>query len=432
MVEKLHKTTHLPTVPGVYFFIDEYGKILYIGKAKNIKQRVLSYFRPTENNKIQQLTDQYHHISYITTNSELQALLLEATLVHQHKPPFNTLLKEGNPFLYLVFIKPTKDNELPRLELVRTKKYKNANYYGPFIAKKDARKLFDYLLNTFQLYLCNKKIPSGCLDYHINRCAGICMENFDVDGYRSRLTAAEALLQGKKTECLSFLNDQIKKYNRQLLFEKSRTTANQIETLTQLFEALSNKQKMNLYKEQLKTILEASLPNPEAYNKAAKQLQELLQLPTAPQTIDCFDISHCQSHQIVAAAVRFTNGKPDHAAYRRFIIRSITQQDDYKALKEAVTRRYKNPADLPDLVMIDGGKGQRAAACPLIPNTTCISLAKREERLFSQNNPEGVLLDPASPAGALLITLRNHTHNQAIGLHRIRAKKTLTKRSNDT
>ncbi|HAU30509.1 TPA: hypothetical protein DCW54_02690 [Candidatus Dependentiae bacterium] len=420
----------LPTLPGVYLFITPQGEILYIGKAKNLKRRILSYFRPTNNQKIQQLIEQHERVAYIVTHSELEALLLEATLVHQHQPSFNTLLKNGNPFMYLAVTAPSaQSNQVPQLMLARNTNKKNARYYGPFIAKKDARKLYDYLINNFQLYLCNKKIPSGCLDYHIGRCAGSCKEDFDTKDYLMRLSAAEALLQGNKKNCLAFLHKQIEHFNQLLLFEKSRTIAEQIVTIEYLFDALTHKKHVQIYKKDLQNIFSESLPDEQQYQEASAELQKLAGTRIPPQTIDCFDISHFQSHQIVAAAVRFTNGTPDHNAYRRFIIKSITQQDDYAALQEAITRRYKNPNDLPDLILIDGGKGQRNAATSVLPpNATCLSIAKREERLFTPRYPEGIVLSPDTPAGALLITLRNHTHNQAITLHRIRARKSLTQK----
>ncbi len=423
------QTPTIPTLPGIYLFMSPAGEILYIGKAKNLKKRILSYFRPTKDQKIDQLIQQHDQVAYIVTYSEIEALLLEATLIHQHKPSFNTLLKSGNPFMYLAITTPKKSGiELPQLILTRNTNQKTARYYGPFIAKKDVRKLYDYLINTFQLFVCNKKIASGCLDYHIGRCAGACKEDFDVVGYATRLNAAEALLQGNKTNCLKFLHKQIDAYNKQLLFEKSRSASEQIVTIEHLFESLAHKKHTHLYKQDLQKIFEQSLPDEKQFQEAAEELKTLVGMNKAPHTIDCFDISHFQSHQIVAAAVRFTNGAPEHNAYRRFIIKNIKQQDDYAALQEAIIRRYKDPKDLPDLILIDGGKGQRNAALKALhPEAFCISIAKREERLFTPQHPEGIILSPKTPAGALLITLRNHTHNQAVTLHRVRARKALTK-----
>jgi excinuclease ABC subunit C len=158
---------------------------------------------------------------------------------------------------------------------------------------------------------------------------------------------------------------------------------------------------------------------PEYSGQVGKELQELLKLSKMPSTIDCFDISHFQSNYLVGSCVRFTNGKPDKNKFRRFGIKTLTQQNDYAALQEIVARRYRDGKDLPDLVVIDGGKGQLSAVAFLIPPTTdVISLAKREETVFSKEFPEGIKISVATGAGRLLIALRDYAHHFAISFHR--------------
>ena len=150
----------------------------------------------------------------------------------------------------------------------------------------------------------------------------------------------------------------------------------------------------------------------------------MLSLSFLPITIDCFDISHFQSNAIVGSCIRFTNGKPDKKAFRRFAITTLVQQNDYAALYEIVSRRYKDQKNLPDIVLIDGGKGQRNAVLSLLPITVCISLAKKEELLFCDAYPEGIHLDLKRQSGKLLIALRDYAHHFAITYHRlVRSKK---------
>ena len=149
----------------------------------------------------------------------------------------------------------------------------------------------------------------------------------------------------------------------------------------------------------------------------------VLKLASPPRSIDCFDVSHFQSTALVGSCVRFYDGIPQKNAFRRFKIKTLTEQNDYEALKEIVSRRYKNQDELPDLVVIDGGKGQRNAVLPLLKNSTCVSLAKREERLFSDSYPEGYVLDVHTPVGKLLISLRDYAHHFAITYHRLLRSK---------
>src|SRR4030095_1012830 len=169
----------IPKLTGVYLFKDASNAIIYIGKAKNLHLRVNSYFKKyTADWKVKQLIDEYADVDYILTPTETESLLLEADLVQKHKPKFNVLLKEGQPFLYILFT----HNETPTVELVRNKKQKGT-YFGPFLQKTPARKTYHFLMQTFKLNLCNKKIDLGCLDYHIGNCAGSCRPDFDTTDY---------------------------------------------------------------------------------------------------------------------------------------------------------------------------------------------------------------------------------------------------------
>ncbi len=410
----------LPDQPGVYFFKNKQGIILYIGKAKSLKKRVASYFKKQATDwKVNALIAESDSIDYMLTKTEIEALLLEADLVKKYQPKFNVLLKSGQPFLYIFF----SDTAIPELSLVRTKKTKG-DYFGPFIHKQQARKVFDYLITTFVLYRCNKKIAHGCLDYHIGKCAGTCLQEFNQEDYALRVSLAkDALKQDKKT-FLEKIQAQIHAYNEQLAYEKARNLHNYIKIIDIIFSTLEVSFSPEKYAKKL--LVNELEKLPLDYAKTSLELQKAFDLASPPTSIDCFDISHFQSNGIVGSCVRFTYGLPDKKSFRRFKIKTLTIQNDYAALYEIVKRRYKNQTEKPDLVLIDGGKGQRNSVKDLLFPTVCISLAKREEIVFSDNHPEGYPLDITTGHGKLLICLRNYAHHFAITYHRsLRQKGTL-------
>lgn len=402
----------LPTLPGVYMFKDASNVIIYIGKAKVLRERVSSYFSNTTDWKVEALLQEAVTLEHIITKTEIDALLLEAELIQEHKPKFNVLLKSGNPFLYLIITNDT----IPELKIVRTRKGKG-EYFGPFIHKSQARNVHTFLVNTFQLFRCNKKITNGCLDYHIGRCIGTCMSESKNNEYIFRLELVKKLLHNQYSEFLETLTQQIHAYNKTFEFEKARNLQSYKENIDIIFTTLQSKFSPEKY---LDRIVAAESPThiPSDYEEAAHELQKLLQLPNTPQTIDCFDISHFQSHNLVGSCIRFTHGKPDKKNFRRFKIKTLQHQNDYAALEEIVSRRYKDPSHLPDIILIDGGKGQRNAVKVLLPPGRCISLAKREETVFSDLHPEGILLDIKTPVGKLLIGLRDYAHHFCITYNR--------------
>lgn len=410
----------LPLLPGVYLFKNSRGTVLYVGKAKLLRKRVASYFTKRETDwKVHALLEETDAINYVLTSSETEALLLEADLVKKYQPKYNVLLKSGNPFLYLLIT----DEAIPQLKIVRTRKEKG-RYFGPFIHKQQARRVHEYLINTFRLYLCNKDIPNGCLDYHLGKCAGKCLDTFDPTEYRIRLALALDALDQNREAFLNKISEEIKKANEFLAFEKARNLHEYATSIDTIFKTLENKFTTHKYAKEILVHAIAHLPEP--YVKTAETLKAMFDLPRAPRTIDCFDISHFQSTALVGSCIRFTDGVPYKNAFRRFKVRSLTVQNDYAALFEIVKRRYKDPLEKPDLVLIDGGKGQRNAVLSLLGNTPCLSLAKREEIIFSDNYPEGFALDEAQPVGKLLIYLRNYAHHFAINYHRTLRSKGAT------
>lgn len=413
---KLTKT--IPKAPGVYFFKNKEGIVIYVGKAKSLHARVSSYFQKTHDWKVKLLIEEHTDLDYILTKNETEALLLEAQMVTEHKPKFNVLLKDGQPFLFIQF---TTQETMPRIEVVRNKKGKGT-FFGPFLHKRQARGVAQYLTETFRLNICNKKIANGCLDFHLGRCSGTCMLEFDLADYLFRIELAMDVLKNNHKQFLKNVKEKITEYNKQLAFENSKRLNEYLQNFDVIFETI----KTRFHEEKYATdIFVATTPTAFSFNpELEKNLQEFLHLDQPIRTIDCFDISHFQSSYLVGSCVRFIDGKPDKNNLRKFKIKTLIEQNDYAALQEIVSRRYREPFSIPDLVVIDGGKGQLSAVQQILPEATVISLAKREETIFSKQFSEGKRLDIHSQVGQLLIALRDYAHHFAVSYHKVR-------RSND-
>jgi excinuclease ABC subunit C len=408
----------LPDLPGIYLFKDADGTVVYIGKAKSLKKRVSSYFQNKQQDlKTELLLQAYDDLDFIVTHSETEALLLEIQLVQKHQPKFNILLKDGQPFLYIVFTKAP----IPEMEIVRNKKLQGI-YFGPFLHKQQARKVFNYLQRTFKLTLCNKRIENGCLEYHLGLCAGNCRSDFDLNDYLFRIQLAQDVLHRNHKDFLKNLQSKIKEYSSALEFEKARALnryAENFETIFATIETHFSEKKYELqeYAATAKTYV------PHVSEDIAQQLKDFFELDHLVRTIDCFDVSHFQSRNIVGSCVRFTDAKPDKNNLRRFNIKTLEVQNDYAALQEIVSRRYRDGKNIPDLIVIDGGKGQLSAIREILPDAPVVSLAKREETIYCPQFPEGKRLDIQTEVGRLIIALRDYAHHFAISFHRLKRAK---------
>lgn len=407
-----------PNLPGVYFFKNKEGTIIYVGKAGNLKERLRTYFQKNpEELKVQSIMQEYDTVDIIVTNTETEALLLEAQMIQEHQPKFNVLLKDGQPFVYLLFT----SGPHPELKLVRNKKQKG-RYYGPFLHKSQARSLMGYLLNTFQLNTCNLKIPQGCLKFHLGLCSGSCKSDYSPQDYLFRLSLAEHALTDNQKAFKAQLEQKIAYHTQHLEFEKARNLVNIMNNMETIFRSLKAKFSQFKYIDQIARVT-APKQITEHLDTVGKELAAFLGVEKEIVTIDCFDISHFQSQSIVGSCVRFTNGKPDKNKFRRFKVKSLVEQNDYAALREIVQRRYRDAEDVPDLIVIDGGKGQLSAVQDVIPNTLCISLAKREERVYQIGDMEGKRLNIHDSVGKVLIGLRDYAHHFAITYHRKKRSK---------
>ena len=408
----------VPAVPGVYFFKQADGSVIYIGKAKSLKNRLMSYFqKPVLDWKIDSLLSEYTTIEYIATKNETEALLLEADLISTYKPKYNVLLKSGQPFVYILATEGTPST----LKFVRNKKEKGT-YIGPFLQKQAARAVYQFVMRRFNLNMCNKKIENGCLDYHIGNCAGSCKKNFDAQSYALRVQLAVDALRSDHEAFAEKIKLQIDTHVEALEFEKAQQLQLLLADIDIIFTTIKTYFQPKKY---ATDIFLATTNTPRFFSIAdgvAQRLQELTGSQKLIYTIDCFDISHFQGKQIVGSCIRFSHGIPVRNKFRRFQIKSLVEQNDYAALQEIVTRRYAHTQDYPDLIVIDGGKGQKGAVKAVIDMVPVISLAKREETLFTDKHPEGIILDMHDPTGKLLIQLRDYAHHFAISYHRKKRK----------
>jgi excinuclease ABC subunit C len=412
---KLFDQISPPKIPGVYFFKDSYGQILYIGKAKNLLKRISCYNTNRQIDwKIHYLLDKSSSIEWIVTSTEEEALLLEASLISSHKPLFNKLLTTNNPFYYILFIKSY--GQLPKISITRYIQ-KNATYsIGPFLKKRDALKLYSLITDAFNLNICNKKIPHGCLHYHIGKCSGTCKTDFDKKKYTKRFDLAQNAIKNE-SNFLETINKEIEK-------------AKSVFDIIHIEELLKYKEEFQLIQNYLyadfreineersieKILLQLNIEE-TTYQEAVNSIKNLLQLPNKPHIIDCIDISHFQGNAVTGACIRFDHGKYNKEFSTSYLLQN-EENNDYKNLILTIKKHYlTNHITYPDILLIDGGKGQLHAVADLRLPIPLMALAKREETLFWGNN-ESTVLSLHQSYGRLLIQIRNATHNAAIYLHK--------------
>lgn len=389
---------------GVYLFKNRDQEIIYIGKAKNIAQRIANYFSNPADMKTELLLQEAVSIDTIPTGTETEALLLESKLIKLYQPKFNILLKDGTPYLYIFF----SADKNPSMQLVKNKE-KKGTYFGPFLSKKTVRSVYNFLQSTFQLKKCKTTIAQGCLEFHIGSCAGNCTNTFDPEFYKLRLLIAQQTLQNNPKKTIALLDDKIKQASGLLLFEQAQRLATYKQNLETIFKTIKNLSTMPSKQKK---------DSPDQNLSLLMKIKQKLHLKHVPYVIDCFDISHMQGMSIVGACIRYVHGAPEKKSFRHFLITTLQDQNDYAALQEIVQRRYKNPLDIPNLIIVDGGKGQISAIKPFVKDAELVGLAKAEETVISSNFQYFTKLNPQKPEDALILQIRDYTHHFAISFHR--------------
>ena len=544
----LNKTTlkHLPANPGIYQYFDANQKILYVGKAKNLKKRVASYFRTQTDPKTAALMAKVCYLEIIITASDTEALLLENTLIKKFQPKYNIFFKEDKTYPYLLITK----HQFPRLITYRGAKNLPGEYYGPYPNAFAARETLHILQKIFGLRQCAdtffKHRSRPCIQYQIKRCTAPCVNNISAELYQQNVTLLKQFLAGKNKEIIRALNNKMRAAATHLQFEEATRLREQINNLqkiqtqqcvvgtkgdidaitiattseyicvsvllirggkvignenyfrhknpedllssdanpisSQIITAfiaqyylgettrfiprkillpfpisnkiwlekalnVNNKHQtkiitthkgeyanwLKMSEQNAKHALGMHLAHKQSLLQTLQQLQEQLFLPKLPYSIECFDISHLSGEFTIASCVVFNINGPVKKDYRRFNIENITKGDDYAAISQAITRRYSTH-QLPDLIMIDGGKGQLRSAQMALKNrnATIISIAKGPKRqpgleVIYTAERKPIILPKDSSSLHLLQQIRDEAHRFAITGHRKKlAKKRVT------
>ncbi|AFZ47766.1 Excinuclease ABC subunit C [Cyanobacterium stanieri PCC 7202] len=534
----LPKLKDLPSDAGVYFMRDRTGEILYIGKAKNLRKRVSSYFAPSQrhSNRIALMVSQIRDIDFIVTDTEAEALALEANLIKQHQPHFNVLLKDDKKYPYVCI---TWSEKYPRIFITRKRRVKSRGdrYYGPYTDTRGLRHTLDLIKGNFALRQRPKPLHKDrpCLNYDMGKCPGVCQNLISSQEYRQTIQKIALIFQGRTNELISQLRQQMEKAAENLDFEKAAKYRDQIHSLEQLFatqkvalpddtisqDAIALAQdeqhtciqlfqiragrlvgRLGFYTDNgketeageiLQRVLEQhyqqiepleipseilvqhpledaemlmewlgektgkkiTIINPQRQIKAEliamveknahielektqksalinleamEDLAQILGLKHLPKHIEGYDISHLQGSNAVASRVVFIDGQPAKQYYRHYKIKNPTitigHSDDFLSLQEVIRRRFSGNDPRPDLIMIDGGKGQLSAVCEVLEELTLtgklkvISLAKKREEIFLPKQSQPLPTDAEQAGVQLLRRLRDEAHRFAVTFHR--------------
>ncbi len=527
----------LPTSPGVYQYYDKEDKLLYVGKAKNLKKRVASYFTKNHDNyKTKVLVKKIHSLKHIVVETETDALLLENNLIKKYQPRFNVMLKDDKTYPWICI----KKERFPRIFQTRNLIKDGSEYYGPYTSMKTVHTLLDLIKGLYQLRTCNydlsqEKIDNGkykvCLEYHLGNCKGPCEGLQEEKEYNDNLNAIRQIIKGNFKNSLSRFRQQMTYHAEKMEFEDAQRIKEKIEILenyqarstvvnpkisnVDVFSIISDesygyvnflqlsygaiirshtseiKKKLEESDKELlelaiieirqrfkstskeifvpfdvavgedikitipqlgdkKKIVDLSLRNAKYYRqdrfkqikiidpdrhvkRLMAQMKKDLRLPEEPRHIECFDNSNIQGTHPVAACVVFKNGKPSKKEYRKFNIKTVEGANDFASMEEVVYRRYKRLLEeeepLPQLVIVDGGKGQLSSGLKALDTLglrgkiTIIGIAKRLEEIYYPGDSIPLYLDKKSESLKIIQHLRNEAHRFGITFHRQKRSK---------
>ncbi|WP_267404373.1 MULTISPECIES: excinuclease ABC subunit UvrC [unclassified Chryseobacterium] len=532
----------LPSEPGVYRYYDKNEQLLYVGKAKNLKKRVLSYFNKNLSGyRIKIMVSKIQRLETTIVNSEYDALLLENNLIKEHQPFYNVMLKDDKTYPWICI----KNEEFPRIFLTRNKIKDGSEYFGPYAKVRPAKILLDTIKHIYKLRTCNlnlapSKIDEGkykvCLEYHIKNCEGPCEGLESKQDYDEKIDAIRGIIKGDFRKAKEYLTGQMMKYASNLKFEDAQIIKERLDILEDYqskntvvnpniddvdvfgmtsdetaayvnFFKIRNGNIIQSFTTEIKKILEESdedimeealieirqkfasdskevllpfhlsveIPNvklivpkvgdkkrivelseknakeyrleklkqvqivdPERHtNRIMAEMQKLLRMPVEPRHIEGFDNSNIQGTNPVSACVVFKDGKPSKADYRIFHPKTVEGPNDFATMEEVIYRRYKRMLDegenLPQLILIDGGKGQLSSAVKslrllgLYGKITIVGIAKRLEEIFFPEDPIPLYLDKKSETLKILQRVRDEAHRFGVKHHRTRRKNSTIK-----
>lgn len=441
------KVGTLPHKPGIYLMRDRFGTVIYVGKARDLRKRVSQYFQPSRRMgwdlKFRALVDAIHDFDFHTVRSEPEALLLEGKLIKEFHPRYNISFRDDKRFLLL---KVNLNDPIPRLTLTRLKQDDGARYFGPFPNSGALRSTLALVRRQFHLRGCRPLTPTErdyrhCLYAHLKYCTAPCIGNVTRDQYLDQLKAACGFLEGHCQEMQEQIQQEMKK----------AAAAQEFERAAELRDLLSDLQRTTKKVNRFERV-PYSLPQAIEPERDLAELARVLELPAPPTRIEGFDISNISGTYKVASLVAFRNGRPDRANYRRFKIKTVEGQDDFACMAEVVRRRYSRllrelqapaerdnaapepatpddtaptvhtqptaPLPMPDLILIDGGKGQLGVACTElqklgVTNVPIIGLAKEFEEIYRPDIMEPLRLSHESGALKLLQRVRDESHRFA-------------------
>ncbi len=427
-IDVREKVRSLPTTSGVYLMKDALGRVIYIGKAVNLRSRVSSYFNAPAavDWRTRDLVPEIRDLDVIACDSEVEALLLEARLVKDVRPRFNTELKDDKTFPYLQI---TTREEFPRIEFTRKPRSRGVKLYGPFTSAKRLRGAISVLQRIFRFRTCSLDIEEAderwrwfrpCLLASIGQCTAPCNLRISKEDYRRDIRRLRMVLDGKKTELLKELKAEMLAASQELKFERAARIRDEIHAL----ETLDMRGNLKDHKQ--------SEVFPIDPKKGLRGLKKILNLASVPRRIEGIDIAHLQGGETVASLVSFLDGLPFKHGYKRFKIKSVEGVDDFASIREVVSRRFSRLREegesFPDLVLIDGGKGQLSAALDAfrlleITPPPILSLAKRDEELFLPGQSEPIRLSKHAYALRLLQYVRDEAHRFAQHYHHLLRRK---------
>jgi excinuclease ABC subunit C len=432
----------LPHKPGIYLMRDRFGTVIYVGKARDLRKRVSHYFQPSRRMgwdlKFKALTDAIHDFDFHVVRSEPEALLLEGKLIKEFHPRYNISFRDDKQFLML---KVNLNDPIPRFTLTRLKQDDGARYFGPFPNSSALRSTLALVRRQYHLRGCRPLTPTErdykhCLYAHLKYCTAPCIGNVPREEYLEQVTAACDFLAGQCAEMQEQLGEEMKKAAAAQDYEHAAQLRDLLADLKHTTKKVSRFERMPY-----------SLPLAIDPERDLLELAKALGLAAPPQRIEGFDISNISGTFKVASLVSFRNGRPDRANYRRFKIKTVEGQDDFASVAEVVRRRYTRvlneskvqspksepdapareqhaprstslPASFPDLILIDGGKGQLGAACAELEklglgHIPTIGLAKEFEEIYRPGEKEPLRLSHESGALKLLQRVRDESHRLA-------------------
>jgi excinuclease ABC subunit C len=449
------KLRDVPHKPGVYLMKDRLKRVIYVGKARDLRKRLSQYFMPsrrmTADLKTRALLDSIWDFEVHLVRNEPEALLLEGKLIKEFRPKYNVSFRDDKRFL---LVKVNLSDAIPRFQLARLKKEDGCRYFGPFAHAGALRTTLKWMKKRFGIRSCRTLEPGEadykrCLDHMIKNCSAPCIRRVSLDEYKARVLEACEFLEGQSQEMLKQIEEEMRKAAANLDFERAAEMRNMLDDLRRTTRPA-------------RRFTRGSLPTSIDPRADLQSLADALLLPGAPTVMECFDISNISSTHIVASMVSFRNGVPDKSNYRRYRIRTVEGQDDFASMAEVVRRRYSRVllesrmaapdlaefgqetvdesvarirptvserlVRLPDLIIVDGGKGQLTAACKELQrlglqNVPIIGLAKEFEEIYRPGRPLPLRLPDDSGALQLLQRIRDEAHRFANAYHQLLMKK---------